>query len=148
MRKPTVAVLAALAVGAALSGCMSTIDYKYTYDPAANFAGSKTYAWVAPSLSATPHALLEDYVQFNADRALEAKGWKKVSGQPELLFAIGLEFDTYDGYQLRAVTLRASRRDTGEPLWRGSALGRIDGNAASPDLQDAVNKILSTFPPK
>ena len=148
MCKPTVAVVVALAVGAALTGCIGTIDYKYTYDPAATFSGSKTYAWATPSLSATTHAPLEDYVRFNADRALEAKGWKRVSDQPELLFATVLELDTYDGYQLRSVTLRASRRDTGETVWRGSALGRIDGSATSPELQDAVNRILSTFPPK
>ena len=148
MRKHRVAAVAALAVWAALCGCFGTIDYKYTYDPAANFSGQKTYEWVTQPSYSTPHAPLQDYVLFTADRALEAKGWKKVSDQPELLFAVDLDFDTYDGYQLRGVTLRASRRDTGVSVWRGSALGKIDGSATSPDLQDAVNKILSTFPPK
>jgi len=137
----------ALAAGFAIGGCSSTI--KYTYDPVASFSGAKTYQWAPASSSSAKDALLEDNVRFSAERALEAKGWKK-SEQPELVFAMSYDYEiaTTDRYLVQQLTLRAARRDSGEPVWRGTAQGSIDTSASSGDLKSAVNGILSSFPPR
>ncbi len=139
----------ALAAAVALGGCAS-VTYKYTYDPAATFSGAKTYQWARSTSYAGPDALLDGNVRFHADRALEAKGWKKVADQPELVFSPSFEYEimTIDRYQLRLLNLRASRPDTGEPVWRGTAQGSIDASATSGELKAAVNGIVATFPPK
>jgi hypothetical protein len=149
-------VLAALAGVITLTACSSSM--KYTYDPGASFSGAKTYQWAAarPLLySSTPDDLLEANVRFNADRALEAKGWKKVSDQPELLFSMAGEYkyEVVSGvsgshWVLTQLELRAARRDDGRAVWRGAASGEIDTSATSSGLRDAVNGILSSFPPK
>jgi hypothetical protein len=141
------AVLATLAVGVAVGGCTSTVSYKYTFDPSANFAGEKTYAWVNSSPTYSPSSPLEEYIQFNADKVLEAKGWRKVAERPELVFSVSVEHETLSTYQLRLVNLRAARNGTGDAVWRGTASGSIDSNAASSELRDAVSKILANFPP-
>ena len=147
MRSSMLAVLATLAAGVALTACSSTINYKYTFDPSVNFAGPKTYEWINPSQGNSPSSPLEEYIRFNADRVLEAKGWKKVADRPELVFSVSLEHDLLSSYQLRLVSLRAARKDTGDAVWRGTAFGSIDGNAGSPELRDAVKQILTSFPP-
>jgi hypothetical protein len=35
-----------------------------------------------------------------------------------------------------------------ELIWQGTAAGTINADAASPDLAEAVKKILMNFPPK
>ncbi len=130
---------------------------RYTYDPGVNFSGAKTYQWAArPRLySSTQDGLLEANVRFNADRALGAKGWNKVSDQPELVFSIdgNYKYEVVSGvpgshWVLSQLELRAARRDDGRDVWRGAASGEIDTSATSSDLRDAVNGILSSFPPK
>jgi hypothetical protein len=130
---------------------------KYTYDPGASFSGAKTYQWAARPLlyGSTQDDLLEANVRFNADQALEAKGWKKVSDQPELLFSIAgdYRYEVVSGvssshWVLTQLELRAARRDDGRAVWRGAASGEIDTSATSSGLRDAVNGILSSFPPK
>jgi hypothetical protein len=140
------AVLATLAVGVAVSGCTGTV-YKYIFDPSVNFAGAKTYAWINSSPVYSPSSPLEEYIQFSADKVLEAKGWRKVPDRPELVFSVTVEHEALSAFQLRLVNLRAARKDTGDAVWRGTASGSIDGNAASSELRDAVNKILANFPP-
>jgi hypothetical protein len=148
-------VLAALAGAITLTACSSST--RYTYDPGLSFSGAKTYQWVARPLlySPTQDGLLEANVRFNADQALEAKGWKKVSDQPELLFSIdaNYKYEVASGasgshWVLTQLELRAARRDDGRAVWRGAATGEIDTSATSSGLKDAVNGILSSFPPK
>ena len=148
-------VLAAMAGAITLTGCSSST--KYTYDPGVTFSGAKTYQWAARPLqySSTQDGLLEANVRFNADQVLEAKGWKKVSDQPELLFSIDANYKyevvsgaTGSHWVLTQLELRAARRDDGRAVWRGAASGEIDTSAASSALKDAVNGILSSFPPK
>ncbi len=144
-------LLAALAGVTTLTACSSSL--KYTYDPAVTFSGAKTYQWAQPvRVSSSPDGLLEANVRFYADRDLEAKGWKQVSDQPELLFSINdnynYEYKSGSYWVLAHLELRAARRDDGRAVWRGSASGNIDTSATSNDLKDAVNGILSTFPPK
>jgi hypothetical protein len=153
-RKTAVAVrlvfLASLAGGPALTACSSSM--KYTYDPGVSFSGPKTYQWATqPSYSSSQDSLLEANVRFLADKDLAAKGWTKAE-QGELVFSINGNYPYYYTYESRWVLtqleLRAVRRDDGKAVWRGAAAGNIDTSATSSDLKDAVNGIMSSFPPK
>jgi len=53
-----------------------------------------------------------------------------------------------DSYKLRMLTLNIFRDRDKELVWRGTAFGTIDTDAASGDLKQAVQDILSNFPPK
>ena len=146
MRRELLAIVAALV--SALGACASNTGYKYTFDPAANFSGgAKTYTWVTSLPKYSPSSPLEEYIQFSADKVLEAKGWKRVADGPQLVFSVNFEQERFDTYQLRLLNLRATRNDTGDAIWRGTAVGSIDGNAASSELKETVKQILSTFPP-
>jgi Domain of unknown function (DUF4136) len=153
-RKTAVAVrlmfLAALAGGTMLTACSASM--KYTYDPGVSFSGPKTYQWAPqPSYSSSQDSLLEANVHFYADKDLAAKGWTKAE-QAELVFSINGNYPYYYTYESRWVLtqleLRAVRRDDGKAVWRGAAAGNIDTSATSSDLKDAVNGIMSSFPPK
>jgi hypothetical protein len=57
----------------------------------------------------------------------------------------------YEGsyvYELRGLTLSVSRADNSGVIWRGAATGVIRTDASSGDLKNAVEGILSNFPPK
>ena len=138
-----------LASMAILEGCSGT---KYIYDPATNFSGFKTYAWTPASYIGRKESLVAANVQFVADRVLEQKGIKKTSENPDLLIAIETEYElgsySNDGYQLRTLTLKIYQRESKEIIWRGTAPGTINTDAASNDLKSAVESVLSKFPPK
>ena len=140
------ALLASMTI---LGGCSGT---KYIYDPATNFSGFKTYAWTPASYIGRRESLVAANVQFVADRVLEQKGIKKTSENPDLLIAIETEYElgsySNDGYQLRTLTLKIYQRETKEIIWRGTAPGTINTDAASGDLKSAVESVLSKFPPK
>ena len=143
-------VLAALAGITTLTACSSSM--KYTYDPGVNFSGPKTYQWAAqPLYSSSQDSLMEANVRFYADKDLEAKGWTK-SEQAEIVFSINDNYPYYSSYESRWVLtqleLRAVRRGDGKAVWRGAASGNIDTSATSSELRDAVNGIMSSFPPK
>jgi hypothetical protein len=97
-------------------------------------------------------SLVAANVQFFADQVLEQKGIKKTSENPDLLIAIDTEYElgsySNDGYQLRMLTLKIYQRDSKEIIWRGTAPGTINTDAASSDLKSAVQSVLSKFPPK
>lgn len=161
MARRNVAVAAPLVVLAALAGVITltacSSSTRYIYDPGVSLSGAKTYQWAARPLlySSTQDGLLEANVRFDADQTLEAKGWKKVSDQPELLFTMdaNYKYEVVSGasgshWVLTQLELRAARRDDGRAVWRGAASGEIDTSATSSGLRDAVNGILSSFPPK
>jgi hypothetical protein len=141
-----VALLASMTI---LGGCSST---KYIYDPGTNFSGFKSYAWASASAMGRRESLVAANVQFFADQVLEQKGIKKTSENPDLLIAIDTEYElgsySNDGYQLRMLTLKIYQRESKEIIWRGTAPGTINTDAASSDLKSAVQSVLSKFPPK
>jgi hypothetical protein len=141
-----VALLAAMII---LGGCYGT---KYIYDPGTNFSGLKSYEWTpAASHMGRTETLVVANVQFVADQILEQKGFKKTSEKPDLLISIEDEYEIgtyYGGYKLRTLTLKIFRRDSKELIWRGTAPGTINTDAASNDLKNAVQDILANFPPK
>jgi hypothetical protein len=132
-------------------GCATTI--KYSYDTRTGFPGLKSYKWV-PSLAAmsSQESLLEKNVQVLAEQFLEQKGFTKVPEKSDLLISMNYEseFGTSSqyGYELRMLTLNIYKSEPKELIWRGTASGSIYTDAASNDLKEAVQGILSNFPPK
>ena len=156
-------VLLALTMG----GCATSI--KYLYDTKTSFPEQKSYTCAPASAMYRQDPLLETNVQALADQLLAQKGLTRTSEKPELVVSMSYEFDSslYQySYQLRALTLNVYkiRRDMPSPsdtsrmsmqstenremVWRGTAFGCINTDAASGDLKHAVEGILSHFPPK
>lgn len=131
-----------------LEGCYSGVSgVKYIYEPSTSFSGLNSYAWTTVSGQHEP--LVVPNVQFFADQVLEQKGFKKTSEKPDFLISTEIEYETsYNKYQLRMLTLNIYRRESKELIWRGTAPGNINTDAASNDLRNAVRDILAKFPPK
>jgi hypothetical protein len=124
---------------------------KYSYDPGTTFSGLKSYTWTVSSFSAWKNPLVEVNVRFVADQVLEKKGFKKTSEKPDLLISINYDSkinSNYEFYQLRMLTLDIYRAETKELIWRGTASGTINTDAASSDLKKAIRGILANLPPK
>ena len=133
-----------------MGGCATTI--RYSYDTRTGFPGLKSYKW-APSwaVMSPQDSLLETNVQVLAEQFLEQKGFTKVPEKSDLLISINYESEvgtSQYGYQLRMLTLNIYKSEPKELIWRGTASGSIYTDAASNDLKDAVQGILSNFPPK
>jgi hypothetical protein len=139
----TVVLLAVLG----LAGCGTAI--KYSYDARAKFPEFKSYQWIKADGVYQNDPLLEANVQSQTDQYLGAMGIAQKTEKADLLISMGYEFD-YDrySYKLRMLTLKVSRTDTNELIWRGTATGTIKTDAASGDLKEAVARILANFPPK
>ena len=152
-----------------LGGC-TTI--KYSYDMKTSFSEPKSYTW-APSMGMyVKDPLLETNVQVLADQILAQKGLTRMSEKSGLMVSMNYEFESgfyQDNYQLRMLTLNIYqiKRDMPSPsdtpkmfmqkennvekrelVWRGTAFGTISTDGASGDLRQAVQGILSKFPPK
>jgi hypothetical protein len=139
------ALLTAMIILEACSGV------KYIYNPGTSFSGLTSYKWIPASGPGRQEPLVEANVQFVADQVLEKKGFKKTSSMPDLLISIENEYElssSYEGYQLRMLTLNIYRRENMELIWRATAPGSINADAASNDLKSAVQDILAKFPPK
>ena len=139
-----------------MGGCATTV--KYTFDMKASFAEQRSYAW-APSMSPNQTGLLESRagrllesnVQVLADQLLAQKGFKRMSEKADLEIMVGFVSNHYgsnDHYQIQELILSVYSAETKELVWRGSAFGTINIDAASDDLKHAVQGILSNFPPK
>jgi hypothetical protein len=160
------AFLSVLIVG----GCATSI--KYSYDTKTGFPELKSYTWAQSSTMNRQDPLLETNVQVLADQLLTQKGFTRMSEKPDLMMSMSYEFDygIYQySYQLRMLTLNIYkiRREMPSPsdmptmpmqkekatentelVWRGTAFGTINTDAASGDLKQAVQGILLNFPPK
>jgi outer membrane murein-binding lipoprotein Lpp len=131
-----------------MGGCATSI--KYSFDTKTRFAEQKSYTWTtSSSLNQTAH-LLEMNVQVLADQLLAQKGFKKVPEKADLVISMSYEYDygNQNRYQLRMLNLNIYKAENMELVWRGTALGTINTDAASSDLKQAVQGILSNFPPK
>ncbi len=131
-----------------LGGCYSS-GVKYIYNPGTSFSGLNSYAWTPVSDRGRQASLVVTNIQFVADQVLAQKGFKKTSSTPDLLISIDNEYDAFsDVYQLRMMTLNIYQRESNELIWRGTAPGNINTDAASNDLKNAVWDVLAKFPPK
>ena len=137
-----------LAAGGILAGCATAINY--SFDPAASFTGLKAYNWTtAGSLGQTSDLVVKN-VQYPADQVLEKKGFKKTAENPDMLISVSYENEigiNQYGYQLRMLTLGIQKADGKQLIWRGTAAGTINADAASGDLKSAVEGVLKGFPP-
>jgi hypothetical protein len=136
-----------LAAGVILAGCATAINY--SYDPAASFAGLKSYRWTT-GMGQTNDLVMKN-VQYQADQILEKKGFSKTTENPDLLIWVNYENEigiNQYGYQLRMLTLGVQKADSKQLIWQGSATGTINADAASGDLKKVVEGILANFPPK
>ena len=143
------AMIATLFLSVLIMGGCATI--KYSYDTKTKFADQKSYAWAPFSSLSQPDHLLETNVHDLADPILAQKGFTKVSEPSDLVITMNYESDIYNGqngYRLRMLSLNIYKTENRELVWRGTAFGTIDTDAASDDLKQAVQGILSNFPPK
>ena len=93
MARALVIVMAAL-----VAGC-SSIETSYDYDPKANFAGLKTYEWLKEpqKLTGDPridgNTILANRIHEAVDTELAARGFRKVSSDPDFLVAYHVSLD-------------------------------------------------------
>lgn len=131
-----------------LEGCAPT--FKYSFDANTRFSEQKSYTWATSSPLNQPEHLLETNVQVLADQLLAKKGFRKASEKADLVITMNYESNYYvdqNSYQLRMLNLNVYKTESKELVWRGTALGTIDTDAASDGLKQAVQGILSNFPP-
>ena len=93
MARAMVIVMAAL-----VAGC-STIETSHDYDPKANFAGLKTYQWLnePQKLTGDPridgNTILASRIHEAVNTELAARGFRKVSSDPDFLVAYHVSLD-------------------------------------------------------
>jgi len=135
-----------------LSACAGG-RFTHSSDPSASFPEVRTYQWAPTSVLVIADPLLEANVRFQADRVLEAKGFRKAAEGAELLVSMTYEYEVGSYYRrtgdrLRLLTLGVARAQNREPMWRGTAAGPIDVGSGSGDLEAAVKGILASLPPR
>jgi hypothetical protein len=64
------------------------------------------------------------------------------------MMSMNYESEYSDPCKVRVLNLFVHRNQGKELIWQGTAGGTINADAASPDLAEAVKKILMNFPPK
>ena len=143
------AMVAAVLLSVLIMGGCAT-SFKYSFDTKTRFAEQLNYAWATSSSLNQIEHLLEMNVQVLADQLLAQKGFKKVSEKADLVITMSYEYDYgyQNSYQLRMLSLNIYKSEPKELIWRGTASGSISTDAASDDLKEAVQGILSNFPPK
>jgi hypothetical protein len=129
-----------------LGGCAATINY--SYDPVADFSTGKNYSWASGWVANRQEPLIEKNVRYFADRSLKDKGYTLSSDKPDFMISMNYESEYSDPYKVRVLNLYVYRMQGKELIWQGTAAGTINADAASPDLAEAVKKILMNFPPK
>jgi hypothetical protein len=155
----------------ALSLKLGAVDVKYDYDHHVDFSRYKTYTWAKIDM---PDSLWRDRVQEAVDKALSAKGWKKVADNADVsVVAVGLTkekptlhtfYDGFDGWMWGGFgdettvlenytegTLIVDMFDTGTKklIWRGSASDVLSDKPEKniDKLNKAVEKMFEHFPP-
>jgi hypothetical protein len=88
----------------AVAGC-STMEVSYDYDPKAKFSGLNTYDWLDEPQKSTgdpridDNTILKSRVQTAVDTALAARGFRKVSSDPDFLVAYHVSLDRQQSVQ-------------------------------------------------
>jgi hypothetical protein len=88
----------------AIAGC-STMEVSYDYDPKAKFSGLNTYDWLDEPQKPTgdpridDNTILKSRVQTAVDTALAARGFRKVSSDPDFLVAYHVSLDRQQSVQ-------------------------------------------------
>jgi hypothetical protein len=132
--------------GMILGGCAATVNY--FYDPVANFSMIKSYSWATESFVSRQDSLVDKNVRYYINQSLKKKGFTLVSDEPDFVISMNCQTDYDNPYKVRKLSLFFYVMQGKELIWQGTAEGTIKADAASPDLAEAVNKILMNFPPK
>jgi hypothetical protein len=132
-----------------LGGCAATINY--FYDPVANFSTLKSYSWTTDPFGSRQDSLVGKNVRYYVDQSLKNKGFTLVSDKPDFVISTNYQTDYDNPYKVRKLSLLVYLKQSNELIWQGTAEGSIKDiktDAPSPDLAEAVNKMLMNFPPK
>ena len=132
-----------------LGGCATKINY--IYDPAANFSTIKNYSWSTESFVSNQDPLIEKNVRYHVDRYLKNKGFTLTSDKPDFVISMNYQTDYNNPYEVQILNLYVYGMQGKGLIWQGTAASNIKdikADASSPDLAEAVNKILIHFPPK
>jgi hypothetical protein len=87
-----------IVMAALVAGC-STIETSYDFDPKAKFTGLKTYKWLdkPQKLTGDPridgNTILANRIHEAVDTELSARGFRKVSSDPDFLVAYHVSLD-------------------------------------------------------
>ena len=93
-----------IALSLVVAGC-STMEINYDADPKANFSGLKTYDWLDEPQKPTgdpridDNTILRNRVHTAVDAALSARGFRKVSSDPDFLVAYHVSLDRQQSVQ-------------------------------------------------
>jgi hypothetical protein len=93
-----------IALAAMVAGC-SSLEISYDFDPKADFAGLKTYGWIKepPKPTGDPridgNTILETRIHDAVDSGLVARGFRKVSADPDFLVAYHVSLDRRQSVQ-------------------------------------------------
>lgn len=168
--------LLVLGVLALLQACASTPTVHTDSDPAASFAGYRTFKWIQPPEGAPP--LVAQRIVAGVDAQLRAKGWT-ASEDADVAIAAHVaseqrqDVDTfysgpaYVGWGWRGAwgvgsvntttrhytvgTLVVDMFDarTRQAVWRGSAEGTVPGSPEQLDakVQAGIDSMFADFPP-
>lgn len=85
-------------LAAILAGC-STMEVNYDFDPKADFAGLKTYEWLKERQKPTGdpridgNSILQNRIHEAVDTELAARGFRKVTSDPDFLVAYHVSLD-------------------------------------------------------
>ena len=94
----TVALAITMVLAAFVTGC-SSIETSYDYDPKANFGSLKAYQWLNEPQKLTGDAridgntILANRIHEAVDTALAARGFRKVTNDPDFLVAYHVSLD-------------------------------------------------------
>jgi hypothetical protein len=172
MKKLLIFLISFLAV--VTMSCSTIYDVRYDYERKTNFAGLKTYDWLVAPEGAEIEPLLQDRLKNAVNTALEGKGLRMTSDDPDFLIAMqtmSKEKVRHSpkawgyGYGSRWYSHKYRTRTYDEGtlvldfvdnaskklIWRGTAQGLVESNMTPEKLDDvvseAVQKTLKNFPP-
>ncbi len=165
----------ALVLAAAVLSACSTLQTSTDYDPKANFAPYKTFAF--KDVHEIQNSLLESRLKDAVTATLTSKGWTKADQSPDILVVLHVrlstqtQVNTYNtgwGYgwgwggtgmttstveQIPVGTLIIDLVDAKakQLVWRGTASDTIDQSATPEErdknIRNALNKLFENFPP-
>ena len=154
-----------------LAGC-SSIATSFDFDPDADFAKLKSYAWRGQSKNDAFSPLVYERIVSAGDRELAAKGYRKVAGNPDFHVAAhgrtdrrvqvtDFGYDPWyrggvsgvDVYEYDEGTLIVDIVDVAQKklVWRGTARKTLsqnpDAEETTKTVDDVMAKLFADFPP-